>query len=255
MIAWFKKKLLIFCQTVQYPSTWCFTIQIKSSVRTKEGQKEEKGNTSIHQMSARSGLLRLYTSFPGCIWSLDPSCYCHRPAHLRLLALWRMGHHCDSHLSDRCLPPKQWIIGVLHLSGGTHLAWSAAFLPLFHVIAWHLQSAYPAPFFQYDTPMLCLCLAVSLFLSFFSSPFFPFTSLFAHLLTKLPKSNRQADYVREGKNKRKIIYPTRGIWREVIYLPLFLELTYCLHSSWCATFLFSLFSILLFFFSSDPQLQ
>lgn len=84
-------------------------------------------------------------------------------------------------------------------------------------------------------------LSVSLFLSF-PNPFFPFTSLFAHLLTKSPKSNRQAGHVREGKNKRKIIYPTRGIWREVIYLPLFLELSDCLHSSWCAMFLpFSVF--------------
>lgn len=60
--------------------------------------------------------------------------------------LRRPTQHSVSHLSDKCLPPKQWVITELHLSGCTHLVWSAAFLLLLLVVAWHPQSAYQAPF-------------------------------------------------------------------------------------------------------------
>lgn len=90
-----------------------------------------------------------------CIWitriiytppQLQPRC---RPPCLPLLSqasswaldLARPSQHSVSHLSDRCLPPKQWVIIELHLSGCTHLVWSAAFLLLFLVMAWHPQSA------------------------------------------------------------------------------------------------------------------
>lgn len=42
------------------------------------------------------------------------------------------------------------------------------------------------------------------------------------LLTQAPQSNEQADYVREERQQKGECFATRGIKREVIYLPLFL---------------------------------
>lgn len=122
--------------------------------------------------------------------------------------------HSAPHLSDRCLPPKQWVITALHLSGRTHLVWSAAFSLLFPVMAWHPQSAYQAPFFRgggkHGTQMLCLCLALSAcacrFL--FPTPLLGFFPLFLSVsLTQTPQSKEQADYVRE---KRKWMICEQG---------------------------------------------
>lgn len=140
------------------------------------------------QMFCTYGLLRLFSS-PMCPvaallpWALD---------------LRRSRQHSAS-LSDRCLPPKQWIIRVLHLSGGTHLVWSAGFLLLFPVMAWHPQSAYPAPFWgSWQADALSLSYFTFLSLSF-PSPSAILLHLFLPLLffsysrIKSPKSNEQRD--------------------------------------------------------------
>lgn len=178
-------------------------------------------------------------------------CYLRLPqAPSWVLDLRGLRQHSAPHLSDRCLPPKQWIIVVLHLSGGTHLVWSAAFFLLFLVTAWHPQPAYPAPFFSFFffpgmarrcfvSVWLYLSVSVSFFFQpflFFSSDiFFPLSSL---SLTKSPKSKEQPDYVREKKRSIKVkgCVATRGIRAEVIYLPLVWCLTECLPSSWCGIF-------------------
>lgn len=141
-------------------------------------------------------------SFTNYSWNLD-LCVgrCCSQASYWALYHWRQSQHSASHLSDRCLPPKQWVIALLHLSGCTHLVWCAAFLLLFLVMAWHPQSAYQPPFFGYGTWMLCLCLAVCLFqfLCYFLF-YFWFLSMF-HFFSvpryPLPQSDEVADYVRE----------------------------------------------------------
>lgn len=157
------------------------------------------------QMLPTAGLLTLFTSFPSCSWSL---CSQLSQASSRVLDLRRLGQHSASHLSDRFLPPKQWIIVVLHLSGGTHLVWSAAFFLLFLVMTWHLQPAYPAPFLgMAHRYFVSLWLYLSVSVSFPENPSHPptphrFLSLLSHSLTKSPKSNEQADYVREERAKK-----------------------------------------------------
>lgn len=155
--------------------------------------------------------------------------------------------HSVSHLSDRCLFPKQWIITVLHLSVSTHLVWSAGFLLLSLVIAWHPQCAYQAPFLGmpprcFVFVWLCLCLWPSVS---FSPPIFSFNSLLLCVflsvcLTQAPQSSEQVDYVKEKteKQKRKRCSAAKGIGAEVIYLHLF----------WCLDWMFTL-RIVLFFFS------
>lgn len=211
------------------------------------------------QMFPTSGSLRLFTSFLSCSWSLVSyvSCCC------RVLDLRRSRQHSASHLSDRCLPTKQWIIIVLHLSGGTHLVWSTAFFLLFLVMAWHPQPAYPAPFFwawNADALSLSGSVCVSLFL-FLTLLFFPSTSLspsslpllLADQVTWIKQTSRLCER-REGKKKGKGCFVTRGIRGEVIYLPLFWRLTKCLPSSWCGILPSSLFSILRCLFTSGSQL-
>lgn len=124
--------------------------------------------------------------------------------------LRRPSQHSASHLSDRCLPPKQWIITALHLSGCTHLVWSAAFLLLFLVMAWHPQSAYQAPFFwTWHEDALSLSGSVSFCLFLFPAWLFFFFISFSLLLlcsvslTQTPQSNEQADYVREKREPKK----------------------------------------------------
>lgn len=163
-------------------------------------------------MFPTSGLLRLLTSFPQLYLKLSPLCFLLlSQASSWALDLRRPSQHSASHLSDRCLPPKQWIITAFHLSGCAHLVWSAAFLLLFLVMAWHPQSAYQAPFFGHGTQMLCLCLALSVCvcLFFFPTLLFPpslFLSLLLFLsvsLTQTPQSNEQAHYVREKREQKK----------------------------------------------------
>lgn len=158
-------------------------------------------------------------SFTSCSWS-SPSCVCRRSSQASYWALyhWRPSQHSASHLSDRCLLPKQWVIAVLHLSGCTHLVWSAAFSLLFLVMAWHPQSAYPASFFFFGhgTQMLCLCLALSVCVCLFHrSACFCIFHLFASSplvflpsLTRTPQSKELGDYVGE---KAKGCFATRGI--------------------------------------------
>lgn len=122
-----------------------------------------------------------FKSFTSCSWS-SPSCVCRHSLQASYWALyhWRPSQHSVSHLSDRCLPPKQWVITVLHLSGCTHLIWSAAFLLLFLVMAWHPQSAYQAPFFwAWHTDALSLSCSVCLCLSFIAWPAFVFSISFS----------------------------------------------------------------------------
>lgn len=149
-----------------------------------------------------SGSPRLFPSFPSCSRSSDffVSCSCCHRACPSLWDLRRLRQHCASHLSDRCLLPKQWVIGVLHLSGSTHLARAAAFLLLLLVMDWHPQSAYPAPFVSaWHADALSLSGSGSVYL-----PLFLHSSLSLTLtLTKPLKSNGQADYLRKGKAKNR----------------------------------------------------
>ena len=141
-------------------------------------------------------------------------CRCCLQASYWALYHWRPSQHSPSHLSDRCLPPKPWVIAVLHLSGCTHLVWSAAFSLLFLVMAWHPQSAYQAPFFGHGTQMLCLCLTLSVCVSFFSHPAFVFFISFSFplflfsSLTQTPQSTELAHCVR--KKREKIFCPPSG---------------------------------------------
>ena len=124
-----------------------------------------------------SGLLRLFTSALPPMFSAASSW----AGDLR-----RPSQHSASHLSDRCLPPKQWIITALHLSGCTHLVWSAAFFASVPCHGLAPAVCLPSNFFLlgHGTQMLCLCLALSVcvrlfsfFLYFFPNPcfFFPFS--------------------------------------------------------------------------------
>lgn len=129
-------------------------------------------------MFPTSGLTEIIYIIPQLWLKRSALCYLRLPqAPSWVLDLRGLRQHSPPHLSDRCLPPKQWIIVVLHLSGGTHLVWSAAFFLLFLVTAWHPQPAYPAPFFFFFfsrawhadalslSDSICLCLSLS-----FSSP-------------------------------------------------------------------------------------
>lgn len=234
------------------PKQRCQLPDIVSKFQIQTDNETWKGVKLIaRQMFPTSGLTGIIYIIPQLWLKCSALCYLRLPqAPSWVLDLRGLRQRSAPHLSDRCLPPKQWIIVVLHLSGGTHLVWSAAFFLLFLVTAWHPQPAYPAPFFSFfffpghGTQMLCLCLTLSvcvcLFLfpalPFFSSDiFFPLSSL---SLTKSPKSKEQADYVREKKRSIKVkgCVATRGIRAEVIYLPLVWCLTEYLPSSWYGIF-------------------
>lgn len=150
-----------------------------------------KVSSQWQAMFPASGLLRLFTSFPNCSGSLVSCFTLLLQASSWALDLRRPSQHSASHLSDRCLPPKQWIITAPHLSGCTHLVWSAAFLLLFVVIAWLPQSAYQAPFLG----MARRCFVsvwLYLFGFFFSHPTFSssFSSSFSLTLSFLSPSPR-----------------------------------------------------------------
>ena len=190
-----------------------------------------------------SGLLRLFTSALPPMFSAASSW----AGDLR-----RPSQHSASHLSDRCLPPKQWIITALHLSGCTHLVWSAAFFASVPCHGLAPAVCLPSNFFLlgHGTQMLCLCLALSVcvrlfsfFLYFFPnpcffSPLFSLTSfsrrlLLAESLTQTPQSNEQADYVRgkradKKKRKKRMFYHQGNKGRSNLSSSLFGVMTECL---------------------------
>lgn len=177
-----------------------------------------KGSTLWCIMFPSSGLQGLFISAPQWIWILGLSVcdYCSWAVSLAPI-LRKSSQHSASHLSDRCLPPKQWVIAVLHLSGRSHLVWSAAPVLLFTVIAWHPQSAYQAPFFGHATQMLCLCLALfvcvsSLFSTiFFSSPFPSSLHSFFPTLSRWPRHpnqmNKQIMFKEREQKEGKDVLP------------------------------------------------
>lgn len=250
------------------PKQRCRLPGIVSKFQIQTDNETWKGVKLIaRQMFPTSGLTEIIYIIPQLWLKRSALCYLRLPqAPSWVLDLRGLRQHSAPHLSDRCLPPKQWIIVVLHLSGGTHLVWSAAFFLLFLVTAWHPQPAYPAPFFSFffpghGTQMLCLCLTLSVcvclflfpaLLFFFSSDiFFPLSSL---SLTKSPKSKEQADYVWEKKYKSKRICCYQGN-KGGSNLS-----SSCLVSDWVFTLLVvsyfspSSFSILQWLYSSVSQL-
>lgn len=145
---------------------------------------------------------------------------------------------------------------MLHLSGGTHLAWSAAFSLLFPVTAWHPQPAYTStflfPFFRLSlfpgTARRCFvsvrlhpsALSVSFFFRPTSSSTTPICSPRSRLRASRPNQTHK-QIVGEKKKKKKEYKSKRvrcppgegGMRAEVIYLPLVWSLMECLPSSCC----------------------
>lgn len=228
------------------PKQRCQLPDIASEFQIQTDNETWKGVKPIaRQMFPTSGLTGIIYIIPQ-LW-LKPSAPCYLrlpPAPSWVLDLPGLRQHSAPHLSDRCLPLKQWIIVVLHLSGGTHLVWSAAFFLLFLVTAWHPQPAYPAPFFSFFFPGMARRCFVSVWLYLSVSVcsfFFPPTSFSRSLLCLWPsRPNQRNKQIMCEKKKRSIkvkgCVATRGIRAEVIYLPLVWCLTECLPSSWCGIF-------------------
>lgn len=123
------------------------------------------------------------------------------------LDLRKPSQHSASHLSDRCLPPKQWIITVCQAAP----TWSGLQPSCFCSLSWlgtrslptkHLFLGMARRCFVSVRLSLCLCLSFPttfLFFISFSLLLFPFSVL----LTQTPQSNEQADYVREKREQKK----------------------------------------------------
>lgn len=153
---------------------------------------------------------------PSCCWGLHSCvCRCCLEASPWALDFRRPSQHSASHLSDRCLLPKQWVITVLHLSGCTHLVWCSAFLLLFLVMTWHPHLPTKHLFWAKHADALslsgsiCLCLSLSFpTLLFFFHFFLP---SFSSSLYCWPRLNNQMDkQIMRGKRenkKRKVFFP------------------------------------------------
>ena len=149
--------------------------------------------------------------------------------------------HSAPRLSDRCLPPKQWVITALHLSGCTHLVWCAASLASVPCHGLAPPVCLPSTFSWVvpgATQMLCLCLALSVCVCCFLSRKTPLLLVFYHFwsppppppslpsslwLTQTPQSKeqrRKESKKKKKKEKEKGCSASRGIRGDVIYLPL-----------------------------------
>lgn len=201
-----------------------------------------------------SGLLRLFTSalppmFPAASsWAGD---------------LRRPSQHSASHLSDRCLPPKQWIITALHLSGCTHLVWSAAFFASVPCHGLAPAVCLPSNFFFLGMARRCfvsvwLYLFVSVSFLFSFSPthaFFLFSPWSLSLSASSSPSrwprhpnqmNKQimwGEKERTKKEEKRMFYHRGNKGRSNLSSSLFGVLTECLPSPRCGIFPSPLFSI------------